>query len=435
MGYCLGYALVEGGDAAFSMDAASVTFGPGSLKEVGAEAKALGMRRVALFTDARLARLAAVATVKASLEAAGLDVEVYDEVRVEPTQTSFIQAAAFAAGGRFDGFVSVGGGSVIDTCKAALLYATYPADFYAYVNRPLGEGREVPGPLPPHIACPTTTGTGSENTGIAIFDDTSRKAKTGIVSRRIRPTRAIVDPHAARTSPPSVIAASGFDVVSHALESYTALAFSSRARPETPTARPLSQGKNPWSDMGCERALGLAGRFLVRAAQDPADDEAIEGMAWAATLAGIAFGNAGCHLPHAMSYAISGLCRSFTMPGYPEGEPMVPHGIAVIVNAPSVFRALSGVHPERLVDAARMLGADVRGAGPLDGGEILATHLLSMMKKTGVPNGISGVGYNEADIDALTAGTFVQKRLVLNAPRVIDEDFLKDLFRAALAYW
>lgn len=435
MGHCLGYSLIEGGDAAFSIDASSVTFGPGALSEVGAEAGGLGMRRVALFTDPRLSRLPAVATARRSLEDAGCDVVVYDEVHVEPTERSFIAAAAFAAGGRFDGFVSVGGGSVIDTCKAALLYATYPADFYTYVNRPIGAGREVPGPLPPHIACPTTTGTGSECTGIAVFDDTSRKAKTGIASRRLRPTRAIVDPRAARTLPSSVVAASAFDVISHALESYTALPFSARARPATPSARPMSQGKNPWSDMGCERALELSGRYLLRAVRDSDDDEAIEAMAWAATLAGIAFGNAGVHLPHAMSYAVSGLCRSFTMPGYPEGEPLVPHGVAVIVNAPAVFRALAGENPIRLVNAARLLGADVRGASAEDGGEILAKHLSSLMQRAGVPNGISGVGYGESDLDALTAGTIVQTRLVSNAPRPVTDDFVRDLFRSALSYW
>ncbi|MDC0744401.1 hydroxyacid-oxoacid transhydrogenase [Polyangium mundeleinium] len=435
MGYCLGYALIEGGDAAFSMDASAVTFGPGALAEVGEEAAALGLRRVALFTDARLAELAPVAEARRSLGRAGVDVVVYDTVHVEPTDRSFAEAARFAAEGRFDGYVSVGGGSVIDTCKAALLYATYPADFYAYVNRPIGEGREVPGPLPPHIACPTTTGTGAECTGIAVFDDTGRKAKTGIASRKLRPTRAIVDPWATRTMPKSVVAASGFDVVTHALESYTARPYSTRPRAPEASKRPMSQGANPWSDMGCKSALELAGRYLLRAVSDAEDEEAREGMAWAATLAGIAFGNAGVHLPHAMSYAVSGLCRSFTMPGYPEGEPLVPHGVSVVVNAPAVFRALAKTSPARHLDAAARLGADVRGAGPEDAGEVLATHLGGMMRAAGVPNGLSGVGYGETDVDALAAGTIVQARLVSNAPCAVDEDVLRGLFRGAFAYW
>ncbi|MRG96162.1 hydroxyacid-oxoacid transhydrogenase [Polyangium spumosum] len=435
MGYCLGYALIEGGDAAFSMDASAVTFGPGALAEVGAEATSLGLRRVALFTDARIGKLPPVDEARRSLERAGIDVVVYDEVHIEPTDRSFVEAARFAAEGRFDGYVSVGGGSVIDTCKAALLYATYPADFDAYVNRPIGEGREVPGPLPPHVACPTTTGTGAECTGIAVFDDTRRKAKTGIASRRLRPTRALVDPSATRTMPRSVVAASGFDVVSHALESYTARPFSTRPRASAANQRPMSQGANPWSDMGCKSALDLAGRYLLRAVADAEDEEALEAMAWAATLAGIAFGNAGVHLPHAMSYAVSGLCRSFTMPGYPEGEPLVPHGVSVVVNAPSVFRALAKTNPSRHLEAAAMLGAETRGAGPEDAGEVLATHLSGMMRAAGVPNGLAGVGYGEADVEALAAGTIVQARLVANAPCGVDEEGLRALFRGAFTYW
>jgi alcohol dehydrogenase class IV len=432
---CHGYALVDGGDAAFSIDASRVVFGRGALAELGAHVRALGGSRVALFTDRNLARFPHVEVARRSLAAAGLDVAVYDEVQVEPTDRSFLAAAAFARAGSFDAYVSVGGGSVIDTCKAAALYATYPADFFTYVNRPLGDGREVPGPLPPHVACPTTTGTGSECTGIAIFDDLSRQAKTGIVSRLLRPALALVDPACSATLPGSVVAASGFDVVSHALESYTARPYTARPRPASPTQRPQSQGANPWSDIGCQKALELAGRYLLRAAADAADVEAREGMAWAATLAGIAFGNAGCHLPHAMSYTVSGLVRDFRMPGYPPEEPMVPHGVSVVVNAPSVFRALAATNPARHLDGAGWLGADTRGAAPGDAGEVLAAELIRMMRATGVPNGIGGVGYGEADLGALAAGAIVQARLVDNAPRSIDREEMEGLYRGALGYW
>ncbi len=433
---CHGYLAVAGADAAFTMDASSVTFGRGSIAEVGDRARALGASRVALFTDPILGRLPFLEKARASLVGAGMDVVVYDEVEIEPTDASFLHAAEFAREGKFDGYVSVGGGSVIDTCKAAILYATYPADFYAYVNRPLGEGRAVPGPLPPHLACPTTCGTGSECTGIAVFDDRTRKAKTGIASPRLRPAAAIVDPDATATLPSTVVAASGFDVLSHALESYTARPYCLRPAPERPTQRPMSQGRNPWSDIGSREALDLLGRFLVRATLDAADAEAREGLSWAATLAGIAFGNAGVHLPHAMSYAVSGLVRDFRMPGYPEGgPPLVPHGVSVAVNAPSVFRFTAGTDPGRHIDAAERLGADARGALPSDAGELLAAELVRLMRKVGIPNGIGGVGYAAGDLPALAAGTIVQKRLVDNAPREVTEHDLVGLFHGALAYW
>jgi alcohol dehydrogenase class IV len=435
MDCCHGYALTEGGEAAFSIEPARVTFGRGALGELGEHLRALGSRRVALFTDRTVARLPAVAAAREALAAAGVDVEVYDEVQIEPTDGSFLAAAAFAREGRFDGYASVGGGSVIDTCKAAILYATYPAELLAYVNRPIGEAREVPGSLPPHVACPTTTGTGSECTGIAVFDYRAHKAKTGIASRHLRPALALVDPAHAATLPASVVAASGFDVLSHALESYSARPYTARPRPARPALRPMSQGRNPWSDMGCREALELCGRYLVRAVADAGDAEAREGMAWAATLAGIAFGNSGVHLPHAMSYAVSGLVRSFRMPGYPDEEPLVPHGVSVIVNAPAVFRALAATSPARHLDAAARLGADVRGAADADAGEVLAAQLARMMAATGIPNGLSGLGYREEDVPALTAGAIVQTRLVDNAPRPIDAADLGALFHSALSCW
>ncbi|HSK15062.1 MAG TPA: hydroxyacid-oxoacid transhydrogenase, partial [Gaiellaceae bacterium] len=330
-----------------------------------------------------------------------------------------------------DGFVSIGGGSVIDTAKAANLYATHPADLLTYVNAPVGEGRPVPGPLRPHLACPTTSGTGSECTGIAIFDLVSLKAKTGIAHRQLVPTRALIDPDTTETLPGPVVAASGFDVLSHALESFTARPFTARAKTD-PLSRPLSQGANPWSDVGCREALRLCGRYLVRAVRDASDREARESMMWAATLAGIAFGNAGVHVPHGMSYAVAGLVDSFSPDGYPQEEPLVPHGMSVIVNAPAVFRTTAATSPERHLEAAELLGADVRDAEP---GEAVSTRIAEMMKETGIPNGISGVGYERSDVAALTEGAIVQRRLLDNAPMPIDRELLAGLFADALTCW
>jgi len=435
MGCCHYYAPSEGGDAAFSVDLSAIVFGAGVLREAGDHAAALGLRRVALITDSRLADLPHVAKVRESLRAAAIDVAVYDEVRVEPTDRSFQAAARFAGEGRFDGFVSVGGGSVIDTCKAANLYSTYPAEFLAYVNAPIGGGQEVPGPLKPHIACPTTCGTGSECTGIAIFDLLAMQAKTGIVSRRLRPSLALIDPVTTYTLPRNVVAASGFDVLSHALESYTALAYTRRKAPARPSLRPMSQGANPWSDLGCREALTVLGRNLERAISDAGDHAARGQMMWAATLAGIAFGNAGCHAPHGMSYSVSGMVRDFRPAGYPEAEPIVPHGMSVIVNAPAVFRFTASACPERHLAAAEWLGAEVRDAGPEDAGEAVAGRIVELMKATDMPNGIAGVGYTTGDTPALTEGAFPQRRLFDNAPRAISREDLATLYRNAISYW
>lgn len=414
------------------MDVSSITFGPGVLAEAGETLASLSCRRVALFTDQTVARLEAVSVARGSLLAAGLDVAVYDEARVEPTNASFTAAAEFARKGNFDGFLSIGGGSVIDTCKAAALYSKYPAKFLSYVNAPIGEGRPVPGPLAPHVACPTTCGTGSECTGIAVFDHLELKAKTGIASRHLRPTRALIDPTLTRTLPPMVVAASGFDVLCHALESFTARPYAARNRPASAQARPMSQGSNPWSDVGAREALRLAGRFLVRAVRDSADTEAREALSWAATLAGIAFGNAGCHLPHAMSYSVAGLVRQYHCPGYPEGEALVPHGISVVVNAPTVFRALAPHLPERHLEAARLLGATGELAAA-DAAEHIAGALQRLMRDCSVPSSPAALGYGPADVGDLARGAMLQKRLVDNAPVPIDAARMERLFEAALA--
>ncbi len=435
MACCHYLAPTDDGDTAFSVDTASITFGAGCLAEAGDRAKSIGISRIALMTDKKLAGLEHVAKVRRSLQAAGVDCVEYDDVRVEPTDESFLAATRFAVESKVDGYISVGGGSVIDTAKAANLYATHPAEFLTYVNAPIGAGAATPGPLKPHIACPTTSGTGSECTGIAVFDLLSMQAKTGIVSKHLRPTLALVDPEVTASLPANVVAASAFDVLSHALESYTARPYNRRQAPALPSLRPMSQGANPWSDLGCREALRLLGLYLERAVADAGDREARAQLMWAATLAGIAFGNAGCHAPHGMSYSVAGLVRDFCPAGYPQGEPIVPHGMSVIVNAPAVFRFTAPACPERHMEAADWLGADVRGAGNDDAGEVVGGRIIALRKTTDMPNGIGGVGYGRDDIDALTNGAFPQRRLLKNAPRDISREALSGLFENAISYW
>ena len=292
-----------------------------------------------------------------SLEQSGVAFALYDRVRVEPTDESFLDAIAFARARPYDAFVAVGGGSTIDTAKAVNLYTTYPpADFLDYVNAPIGKGLPVPGPLKPLMAIPTTAGTGSETTGVTIFDLQRMHAKTGIANRRLKPTLGYLDPENTRTMPPQVAASSGLDILSHAVESYTAMPFTDRPRPERPALRPAYQGSNPISDIWSMQALRMVAQFLVRAVEDPSDDEARANMLLAASYAGVGFGNAGVHLPHGMSYPVSGHVKSYRAPGYATDHPLVPHGISVILNAPAVFRFTARANPARHLQAAEALG-------------------------------------------------------------------------------
>ena len=424
-------ALEAGCEHAFTVDASRLTFGRGALGEAGVRLRAMGASRVAVFTDVRVRALAWFGEVEAALRAARLDVAVFDEVAIEPTDVSIEAAVRFARDARVDGYLSLGGGSVIDTCKVANLLASHPAPLLEYVNAPIGRAAAVPGPLAPHLACPTTSGTGSEVTGIAIFDLLALHAKTGIASPRLRPSEALVDPRVTATLPAAVVAASGLDVLCHAIESFTARPYSRRAAPVPATARPMSQGANPWSDLGCREALRLCGAYLVRAVRDDGDAEAREGMMWAATLAGIAFGNAGVHAPHAMAYAVAGRVRDYRPAGYPPDAPLVPHGFAVAVNAPAVFRRFAATAPDRHLEAARLLGGDAHD----EAGDALADAIAAIMRDVGTPNGLTGVGYGARDIPALVAGAAPQRRLLDNAPLDVTPALLDELFHDALTCW
>jgi hydroxyacid-oxoacid transhydrogenase len=420
---------------AFEMVTSGIRYGAGVTREVGAELSDIGKRHVLVFTDPNLRNLPPVATVLESLSTHKIRFSVFDRVRVEPTDESFKEATAAAQADDFDAFVAVGGGSSMDTAKAANLYSCYPADFLEYVNPPIGRGQPVPGPVKPLIAIPTTAGTGSETTGVAICDLAGLHAKTGIAHRRLKPTIGLVDPENTRTLPAAVATSAGLDVLSHAIESYTALPFGQRPRPERPILRPAYQGSNPVSDIWSLEALRLTAAYLKRAVADPSDDEARACMLLAASYAGIGFGNAGVHLPHGMSYPVAGLVRNFRPRGYVVDHPMVPHGISVILNAPAVYRYTGQACPERHLKAAEILGAKVSGARLEDAGAILAERVVEFMHDLGVPNGLRELGYESADIPALVEGTLPQHRVTKLSPRPAAADDLAQLFSEAMTSW
>ena len=423
-------------EIAFEMAASSVRFGVGVTREVGMDLVDLGVRRALVVTDRNLTRLAPVHTVLTALAAAGVEAVLYDRVRVEPTDVSFRDAIQFAEEQPVDGIVAVGGGSVIDTAKAVNLYTTYPpADFLDYVNEPIGKAKPVPGPLKPLIAIPTTAGTGSETTGVSIFDLTEFHAKTGIASRRLKPTLGLLDPDNTRTMPPQVAASSGLDILSHAVESFTAMPYTSRPRPVSPALRPAYQGSNPISDIWALQALRIVAQYLVAVVEDPSNDEARAQMILAASYAGVGFGNAGVHLPHGMSYAVSGQVKDFRAPGYSSDHPLVPHGVSVILNAPAVFRFTAEANPARHLQAAEALGANVTGVKEADAGRILADRITWFMERLGVPNGLRAVGYTSADIPALVKGTLPQHRVTKLSPRPAGPDELATLFEDAMVAW
>ena len=430
-------------DYAFEMAASSIRFGPGCTKEIGMDAKNMGSKRVMVVTDKTVNGFTAMQQVRQALEREDIKYEVFTNVRVEPKDYSIREAIDFAKPFSPDLFIAVGGGSVIDTAKLMNLYTSYPeADFLDFVNAPLGKGLPITKPLKPLIAVPTTAGTGSETTGTAIFDLVSKKAKTGIAHRALKPTLGICDPLNTRTMPSAVHSSSGLDVLCHSLESWTAIPFNQRSpRPTNPISRPAYQGANPISDIFSLQALKSTVKYLPRAVKDPDDFEAQSQMLLAATLAGVGFGNAGVHLCHGMSYPISSQNPGYKHSGYVGEEPIIPHGVSVAVTAPAVFKFTGASNPERHLAAAECFGVDISQVPKESAGDVLSEAITEFLIKLGdQPRGLKHLGFKSEHIETLVEGTLPQKRVLMLAPELdaLDEDRERDqltqLFETAMSY-
>ena len=424
-------------DYAIQVASSNLRYGIGVTNEVGMDFKDMGVKRVLLITDENLKNLTPVQRSIESLNSESIDFELFTDVRVEPNDLSFIEAINFAKKGKFDAFLAVGGGSTIDTAKAANLYSTYPSDFLTYVNAPIGEGKPIPGPLKPLIAIPTTAGTGSETTGVAIFDLSDRHVKTGIANRFLKPSLAIVDPENTKDVPPVIIASSGLDVLCHALESYTAIDFNQRPLPERPIYRPAYQGNSPISDIWSIKAIDLVSKNIVRAYRNPNDLEARSNMILASSMAGIGFGNAGVHLCHGMSYPVSGMVKNFIPHGLTSDHPIIPHGLSVILNAPAVFKFTGEACPERHLKVAKIMGAKINNIKDPknEAGLILSNEIIKLMKDLEVPNGLSAIGFNKNDIPNLIKGTLPQHRVTKLSPRSANAEDLNKLFNDSMTLW
>ena len=422
-------------ETAFTMDTSSIKFGQGVTTEIGYDMKNFGCKRVMICTDIRLVELEAVQITVESIKKANIEFEIFSNTAVEPTDLSFKEAIEFSKKGKFDGYIGVGGGSSMDTVKVSNLYATYPAELLDYVNPPIGKGIPIPGALKPMICVPTTAGTGSETTGVAIFDLLDMKAKTGIAHRALRPLMGIIDSNNTKSLPPMITACTALDQISHSLESLTALPYYKRSASEDPKMRPAYQGANPVSHIWASECLKLISNNLQRVIDDPSDDEARGQILLGATYAGIGFGNAGVHLPHGMSYPVSGMVKNYIPPDYPHDQPTIPHGMSVILNAPSVFRLTATANPKLHLNCAELMGADIRGASLEDAGNILSDTIISLIRKVGLPNGLNAVGFNDDDIDDLVEGTLPQHRVTKLSPIPVGANELKELFLGNMQHW
>jgi alcohol dehydrogenase class IV len=420
-------------ESIFTYGAPQLKFGDGAADEIGYDLAQLGARRVLVITDPGVAATGVPERVAGQMAHYDVAAAVYSDVHVEPTDASMQAAVDWARdNGPWDAFVAIGGGSSIDTAKAVNLLLTNPGELLDYVNAPVGGGQAPRHPLRPLVAVPTTTGTGAESTTVCVLDVLAQRVKSGISHPRLRPTLAVVDPLLTASQPAGVTASAGMDILCHALESYTARPYAAGAR-KRPEQRVPYCGANPVSDMWSERALGLLAGSFRRAVQQGNDLDARHDMALAATFAGLGFGNAGVHIPHANAYPIAGQVREFHPADYPAGHAMVPHGMSVSLTAPEAFRFTFAACPDRHLRAAHLLEPDA--PTPNDPADHLPAVLIRLMHDIGIPDGVGAVGFTDADIDELVAGSLKQQRLLTTAPREVNADDLAGIFKRSLSLY
>ena len=221
-------------------------------------------------------------------------------------------------------------------------------------------------------------------------------------------------------------------MVCHAAESFISKPYDQRPAPESPDERPPYQGANPIADIWSSKALEYGGMYLRRAVENGEDVEARGAMMLGASLAGVGFGSAGVHIPHACAYPIAGLKHEYQPPGYPRDHPFVPHGWSVIVTAPAAFRFTYDAMPERHRRVAELLsGETIEKADE----NTLPEILIQLMKDVGAPNGVRELGYDEDDIDELVDGAMKQQRLLVGSPKEVTEDDLAGILRESMENW
>lgn len=417
-------------ESVFSFRTVPVKVGLNSSTEVGYDLKALGAKTALVVTDSCLRKNTKIVDhVVEHISRHGIEVDVWDGVEPEPTEDSVAEGIKYSTGKRYDAFVGLGGGSALDTAKLINLYTTHPTDsFKDYFTPPVGKGKPIPGPLKPLIAIPTTAGTESEVTTVAvvIFNLNGRYVKFGISHEYLRPTMAILDPLLTVTMPPRVTANTGADALMHAIEAYTARPYYTHEKPEDPLKRPVYQGSSAITDVLAEKAVELIGRYLLKAYANGLDIEARSATLLASHLAGIAFANAGTHISHAIAHPVVGVV-------YEKHGVKVPHGLAVSITGPALLKVLAPYLPERCTRIAKLLRNHIPG-GKISP-ETASTALLNIMKDLELPSGLLELGVEGKDVDRIAEETLLQKRLLAQSPVTPTKEPIAKIVKLSLKYW
>lgn len=338
-----------------------------------------------------------------------VDYEVFAEVEPDPSAELMERAGRFASDYDPDLIVSVGGGSSIDVGKCASLLCEHGGEILDYAAPPTGEGQAVPGPTTPYIAMPTTAGTGSESTSVAVVSLPEQRLKVGVSDKHLYPSLSIVDPSLTASLPPGPTATSGLDALSHAIEGYTTRRFDAKERPESPGERPDYGGRNMLSDILCRKAIELVANNLRAAVNNGSDLEARRNMSFASTMAALGFSNAGLGATHALAYPVA-------------GEHHTPHGLTIALLLPEVMRFNAIGAPERYREIAEIMGKNVEGCDEREAAEKAAEAVDELARDVGMPDGLAEVGVTEDEIPRLAEDTTKLQRLLVGNPRRVDAE-------------
>ena len=397
----------EGGNLVWGFSTAGrIFFGWGAAAVLRDVAREFGIR-VFVCTDQNMVKAGVCETVVAHLAEGKGEIKVFDGGQPEVDRQTIEQAAAIAQAYKPDVVVGLGGGSNLDLSKCVALLVKYPGALSAYYGE-----NNVPGPITPVVAVPTTAGTGSEVSPVAVVADPERAMKVGIASRALIPKWAIVDPALTVSCPASVTSHSGMDALAHAIESFCA-----RVRNDC-SPHAIFVGKNPMSDVLARKAIPAIAKFLPAAVAQPKDREAREEMALASLLAGMAFSSAGTAAVHALQY--------------PVGEAThTPHGLGNAVLLPTVMRTITPSRIEEMAFIARGLDPTLHSNTDEDAASRAAGLVEILGAKVGIPKGLRALGVKKEQLPQFSQMAFTVRRLLDNSPVPFDENDLLRLLQEA----
>ncbi len=389
----------------------AILFGSGQRRAIGSVAGRIGGRAL-VCTDARLAGTPEFAEMMADLDEAGIETRIYDQTAPDLPIESVLDCVAQTHGFAADVVIGIGGGSCMDLAKASALLLTHGGDIRGYYGE-----FAVPGPIVPLIAVPTTSGTGSEVTPVAVIADSERGAKVGIASPYLIPTAAICDPELTLTCPAALTACSGADALTHAVEAFTTLA---RQVDPMLTQEHVFVGKNLLSDHFGRLAVSNIFRYLPRAYRDGGDLQAREGVMLAALSAGCAFGTAGTAAAHALQYPVGNLTHT-------------AHGDGVATLLPFVMQYNRPACVAAFADLARTIGVGESGLDDEALSQRFVEAVADLLHSIGIPRSLRELGLNEADRDQVAEAGLLATRLVKNNPRPLDLEAMRHITYAAYA--